>query len=132
MTNNTCVICGQEYELKLKRKWRPHIYCSDKCRKIAHNERMINYQRVKRDKFNKIIRQIHVQSHISSFDSGLNIDPQELYSPRIDLNHDGWDFIPGVSNNIGTLTNNDLDVVETKDGLRIKALVNLEKRGIRK
>ena len=132
MTDNICVICGEEFAVKTKRRGRPRIYCSKKCRIVAHNERMVIFQRNKRTKQYKIIQQIHVQAHNLSIHEGLNVDPHEYYSPRIDLNHDTWDFIPGISNNIGTLTERDLDIIETKDGYRIKAMVNLKKRGLRK
>ena len=128
-----CVICGEPFPFKFKREWRPHIYCTDKCRIIAANERQVKYQRDKRTKRYKVISQIHNQAHYESFNEGLNIDPQELYSPRIDLNHDTWDMIPGLEyDNVGTITDRDLDIIETEDGPRIKAKVDLEKRGMKK
>lgn len=127
-----CDCCGRKFSFRVGRG-RPRKFCCKTCYKNYQREIYIpNWVRKKRAKRKKNAQRIYRESH-QQIPHLEHEAVHTLVGPRIDREHDQWDFIPATenypaANTIGTLTDDDLTVIETKDGPRILAAVRLEKK----
>ncbi|MFQ5981045.1 MAG: hypothetical protein ACE5OZ_23130 [Candidatus Heimdallarchaeota archaeon] len=147
-----CVICGEMFVPPVQPGPVPK-FCSPECRKTDWRA----YMRERNEKKKELLRQDLAWWGKLAFAEarerglvGVNEEEVEEGSlredGRIDTTHDGWDFTPARAtqyrdgedklvtkklpayNSIGTVRNRDLAIIETPDGPRVLAALELDKR----